>query len=179
MNSDDAWAQLHELIPLFYSDCSRLGAFELARRPLPAGFAELLDHHHHMTVTVESYFDQRVSVEVLETQRQLDHYSRKIVLRGDRDRRILMFGLVRLDLSVLSAEVRAEIESQTKPLGRVLIEHDVMRQVELLDLWQIAMGADLQHCLASPSTVTYGRTALIHCNGQPAVELLEIVTPDL
>ncbi|MFO0913105.1 MAG: hypothetical protein U0795_09115 [Pirellulales bacterium] len=179
MNSDEAWAQLHELIPLFYNDWSRLGAFALARRPLPAGFAELLDHHHHMTVTVESYFDQRVSVEVLETQRQLDHYSRKIVLRGDRDRRILMFGLVRLDLSVLSAEVRAEIESQAKPLGRVLIEHDVMRQVELLDLWRIDMGDDLQHALESPSTVTYGRTALIHCNGQPAVELLEIVTPDL
>jgi hypothetical protein len=30
--------------------------------------------------------------------------------------------------------------------------------------------------LAKPQTV-YGRTALIYCNGEPAIELLEIVTP--
>jgi hypothetical protein len=26
-------------------------------------------------------------------------------------------------------------------------------------------------------TLTYGRTALIHCNQEPAIELLEIVAP--
>jgi hypothetical protein len=26
-------------------------------------------------------------------------------------------------------------------------------------------------------TTTFGRTAMIHCNGEPAVELLEIVAP--
>jgi len=30
----------------------------------------------------------------------------------------------------------------------------------------------------APGQTTYGRTALIYCNGEPAVELLEIVTPD-
>jgi hypothetical protein len=28
-----------------------------------------------------------------------------------------------------------------------------------------------------PVQITYGRTAIIHCDGEPAVELLEIVTP--
>jgi hypothetical protein len=28
-----------------------------------------------------------------------------------------------------------------------------------------------------PADTTYGRTAVIDCNGEPAVELLEIVTP--
>jgi hypothetical protein len=28
------------------------------------------------------------------------------------------------------------------------------------------------------SAPTYGRLALIHCDGQPAVELLEIVAPE-
>ena len=28
-----------------------------------------------------------------------------------------------------------------------------------------------------PGQITYGRTAIIHFDGEPAVELLEIVTP--
>ena len=74
-------------------------------------------------------------------------------------------------------EVRREIESRQTPLGRVLINHNVLRQVELVQLWRIMPGPDLRTQLAIPADVptVYGRTALIHCNGQPAVELLEVV----
>jgi chorismate-pyruvate lyase len=64
------------------------------------------------------------------------------------------------------------------PLGRVLIEHNVMRNVRLLSLWQIEPGAELRQLFKLPEAERcYGRTALIYCNGVPAVELLEIVTP--
>jgi chorismate-pyruvate lyase len=70
------------------------------------------------------------------------------------------------------------IESQEVPLGRVLIEHDVLREVQLCELWQIHAGPSLASLLRIKTGDTvYGRTALIFCDGEPAIELLEIVTP--
>ena len=45
-------------------------------------------------------------------------------------------------------------------------------------LWKITTGPELCRAfgLAQPTT-TYGRTALIYCNDEPAVELLEIIAP--
>ena len=59
------------------------------------------------------------------------------------------------------------------------IEHDILRHVRLLSLWQIQPAADLCNLLdLEIPTTCFGRTALIYCNGVPAVELLEIVTPE-
>ena len=47
-----------------------------------------------------------------------------------------------------------------------------------MKLWKVAVGADLAEYFGVPvGTVTYGRTAMIDCNGEPGVELLEIVRP--
>ena len=40
-----------------------------------------------------------------------------------------MFGVPRLKLSLLREDVRREIEAERTPLGRVLIEHNVLREV--------------------------------------------------
>jgi chorismate-pyruvate lyase len=78
----------------------------------------------------------------------------------------------------LDPEVRQQIEQGRIPLGRVLIEHNVLRNVRLLSLWKVTPGAELLNLfgMEKPDTC-YGRTALIYCNGVPAVELLEVVTP--
>jgi hypothetical protein len=65
-------------------------------------------------------------------------------------------------------------------LGRILIEHDVLRRIRLDRLWRVTPGPDLAGWLcpdADPPPPTYGRTALIECNGEPAIELVEIVSP--
>jgi hypothetical protein len=60
----------------------------------------------------------------------------------------------------------------------VLIQHNVFRQVELIALWKVTAGAELARLLEiAPGTTTYGRTARIFCDGEPAIELLEIVAP--
>jgi chorismate-pyruvate lyase len=170
---------LETLIGLFYDDPEQLGRFDEVRPDeLPDPYAALLDHEEHMTVTVESFHGCRVNVRVLETNVSPTHYSRKILLTRQSDGVVVQFGVVRLNLRYLSEPVRREIKSQAKPLGRILIEHNVLRQVELVGLWKVACGADLQEYFQlSRRAVTYGRTALIHCNGEPAVELLEIVSP--
>jgi len=93
--------------------------------------------------------------------------------------RIVQFGIVRIHFDYCDAAVRKEILAQNKPLGRILIEHDVLRRIEPTAFLRITPGAAMMRWfgLTEPVT-TYGRLAIIHCNEQPAVELLEIVTPD-
>jgi chorismate-pyruvate lyase len=131
-----------------------------------------------MTVTVERYHESKVDVKVLDRLRTDTHYARKIILTRQSDGRVVQFGIMRIHLQVLSAAVRAEIESERTPLGRILIQHDVLRKIHLMSLWKIAPGEDLCRIfgLRTPTT-TYGRAAVIDCNDEPAVELLEIVTP--
>ncbi len=120
-----------------------------------------------------------VDVEVLQVDQTSTHYSRQILLRRQTDRQVVQFGIVRLALETLDEAARSEIISQRVPLGRVLIEHGIMRAVQLLGLWQVTCGPDLAaHFGVETGHITYGRTALIYCNSEPAVELLEIVAPD-
>ncbi len=145
---------------------------------MPSRFRQLLDHHQHMTVTQEAIHNCPVIVEVLERRITATHYTRKSLLRRASDNRVVQYCTVRLCFEYLGPEVRAAVESESIPLGRILIHHNVLRQVQMVALWKIRTGAELQKFfgLDQPS-VTYGRTALIYCNGDPAVELLEIIAP--
>jgi len=170
---------LETLVDLFYDSCDRLGAFEEVKSSqLTPTARKLLDHHSHMTVTVEKFHGCKVDVDVLERRSREHHYSRKILLRRQSDKRVVQFGIVRLNRRYLSDDVLAEIESETIPLGRVLINHNVLREVQLVALWKIIPGPDLKQYLElADDSPIFGRTALIYCNGEPGVELLEIVTP--
>jgi chorismate-pyruvate lyase len=177
-SSDDSRVEITELLDEFYGEpvgYAQLGVFEeVASVPHP--YDALLDHHKHMTVTVEKYYDQTVDVHVHRCASNGDWYAREITLVTSQSRRIVQYGIVRLDTTKLDPQVWRQIESQSIPLGRVLIEHQVMREVELHGLWRIRVGpslAGLMHLRIGD--LLYGRTALIYCDGAPAIELLEIV----
>jgi chorismate-pyruvate lyase len=173
---------LEELIGLFYNDVGQVGVFKQVAAGIMPGYARaLLSHNDHMTVTMEDFHGSPVDVEVLDVKLSGDHYASKILLRRQADGRVVQFGIVRLDFRYVSDEVRQEIESRQTPLGKVLIEHNVLRQVQLVGLWKIAPGDDLRRLfgIVEPEVPlgVYGRTALIYCDEEPAVELLEIASP--
>jgi chorismate-pyruvate lyase len=172
--------ELRELIALFYTDPQALGRFDFcASQQCPAAYQVMLDHDAHMTVTVEQRHACAVDVQVLECYANATHYMRKILLRRQSDARVVLFGIVRLALNALQVEVRNEILAQKIPLGRVLILNNVLRQVQLNALWRVVCADELSSLFqVAPGHVSYGRTALIYCDGEPAVELLEIVAPE-
>ena len=180
MSSSSLRPDLSTLVRLFYEAPQSLGTFtEVAADALPDRFRALLAHQGHMTEAVESFYHTPVDVLVLEKNAHGSTYSRKILLTRRDDGRVVQFGIVRLDFRFVSPEVRRDIESELIPLGRVLIEHNVLRDIQCVTLWKVIPGPDLQtYFKCSPGVTTFGRTALISCNGRPAVELLEIVTPD-
>ncbi len=168
---------LQTLVDLFFPDPAELGTFtEIQAEQLARPWAKLLAHTHHMTVTIEKFHGTPVDVVVLDKLATQTHYARKIVLRRQSDQQIVQFGIVRIGRSSLPDEVMKQIESEQVPLGRVLIEHQVMRTVKLMTLWRIVPGPALKSAFSDPDlTECFGRTALIYANGLPAVELLEIV----
>jgi chorismate-pyruvate lyase len=166
------------LCSLFHPTTAEVGLFEeVAAAELPDQFKALLAHDDHMTVTVEAWHNSLVEVQVLEEHRQGDLYARRIVLALQRDGKPVQYGIMRINLAGLPQIVRMEIESQALPLGRIMIRHHLMRQVEVLGLWRISAGPELRkHLRLERGTVCFGRSARILVDKQPAVELLEIVT---
>jgi hypothetical protein len=74
--------------------------------------------------------------------------------------------------------VRDEIVSERTPIGRVLINHNVLRRIEPTAFLRLLPGPALMEWFGvTPAQPIYGRLALIHCDDKPAVELLEIVAP--
>ena len=169
-----------ELISIYYRDSSLLGRFEqVESQAVPSVYRKLLDHSNHMTVTVESHHAENVDVEVLRSDVVDGHYRREILLKTHASQRVVQYGIVRLYMKYLADEPRNEILGQCKPLGRVLIEHNVLREIELFDLLRVECGPVLSKFFGvEPGTITYGRTALIHCDHEPAIELLEVVRPE-
>jgi hypothetical protein len=146
---------------------------------VPPPYHGLLVHEHHMTVTVEEYHGDLVDVRILDRRQTDEWYARKILLALQKTGKVVQFGIMRIYLRLCSPEVRAEIVAGRTPLGRILIRHDVLRRIEPKAYLQVIPGAAMMNWfgLDLPHP-TYGRLALIHCNGQPAVELLEIVAPE-
>lgn len=181
VTSSGEWkVDINELLNEFYDQPighSQLGEFE-AVRSVPSPYDRLLDHHSHMTVTVEQHYGQKVDVHVHRHHSKGDWYAREITLVTSQSRRIVQYGIVRLNIQTLEPHVWKQIEEQSIPLGRVLIDNHVLREVQLCGLWRVQAGPSLAGMMhLRVGDVLYGRTALIFCDRSPAIELLEIVAP--
>ncbi|MEE3283224.1 MAG: hypothetical protein VX311_01490, partial [Planctomycetota bacterium] len=101
-----------------------------------------------------------------------------IVLLKAGTSQVVQFGIVRFNFRYVTDEVRAEIVAGQTPLGRVLINHNVLRHIDLGAIVRVTAGEELSELLQmEPGGVTYGRLATIFCNQHPAVDLLEIPAP--
>ena len=165
---------LAELLALFPG--TALEAREIDASAVPEPYHGLLVHEHHMTVTVEAFHRGPVDVRVLRERRDTPWYSREILLVHQASGRVVQSGIVRLDLRQLSPEVAEAILRGDTPLGRVLINHNVLRRIELTALLALPPCPRLKEWFGTQQPC-FGRLAIIHCDGAPAVELLEVVPP--
>ena len=129
---------LEELVLLFHASVSALGQFrEVAAADLDRPYRQLLAHEHHMTVAMEEFHGALVELEVLQERRNEATYAREILLRRTTDGRPVQYGIVRLHWQYLPAAARDSIERHAAPLGRILIEQQVLREVRLAHLWSV------------------------------------------
>ena len=176
MNPQD---ELKKLTDLFPSDRPLIAKAEhVASALVPEPYQTLLVHNSHMTVTMEQYHRSRVDVRILDRSYAGNIYSRKILLLKSGTDQVVQFGIVRFDFQYVTDVVREEILAGEIPLGRVLINHNVLRHIDLGAVLRITAGPELAELFGRKAgSITYGRLATIFCNQQPAVDLLEISAP--
>lgn len=173
MNPLDELRSLTDLFPQSEPLFARADHIPSSLTPEP--YKTMLVHDHHMTVTMETYHRSPVEVRVLEERLDGDLYARKILLVKQGTDAVVQFGIVRFNMSYVTEPVRREIIAGQTPLGRILINHNVLRHIDLGAILEIAAGPGLAKLFRMPeNAVTYGRLATIFCNRQPAVDLLEI-----
>lgn len=170
-------SSLTALAELFATNLPTLGIVTpVGHTDLPTDYATLLAHQGHMTVTLEAYHGSLVDVDVVAERSGSDWYARQSLLTRHSDGAVVQCGIMKIDTGGLPPRVRSDIETHAAPLGRILIRNNLLREVELHALWKIDTSAELAVYLACEAgTTVYGRSAAIHLEGQPAVDLLEIV----
>lgn len=176
MNPLDELRKLTELFP-DGPELLRVARY-IPKTQTPEPYKRLLVHDQHMTVAMEAHHESAVDVHVVRQHLDGDTYARESLLTRQSDNQPVQFGIVRFAFQYVSPEVREEILSGQTPLGRILINHDVMRHVDLGAILEITAGPGLAAALKMPvGGKTYGRLATLFCNNKPAVDLLEVSAP--
>jgi hypothetical protein len=182
----DALSRAAALVSLF---CTPVDAFARFRAVAPDLVPEpcrgLLDHTSHMTVVMERFHGQLLHLRVVARRDEPGDlhawYAREILLVTATGTPV-QHGIVRIDLRQVGADTAARIRAAAEPLGRVLIEAGLLREVRRVQLLRVQPGPRLLAVTGMDGdrgAVTYGRVADIALAGkaEPAVELLEIVVP--
>jgi chorismate-pyruvate lyase len=128
-----------------------------------------------MTEVLFAYHGRAVGLHVLRRTQVADTYTRFIILTAHDSEQVIETGIVRINLGLLRAAVRQEILDAKKPLGSILIEHDVLRQIEPKWYFRLESSCPMLDHFGSGVRRAYGRVGLIHCDHQPTIELLEVV----
>lgn len=171
-------SKILRLLLAFFGESRLPRCREISPDEVPAPFHALLVHDNHMTVTLEEYFGQRVVVMPYKVQRVGELYGRKLDLLLEGDGRVVMTGAMIFNLGTVNAEVGELILAQKTPLGRILIEHGILRRISGGTYLRIESDDPLAARFGVPDPgPCFGRLATIFCDGKPAVDLLEIVTP--
>ena len=142
---------------------------------MPAPYRNLLVHNNHMTSALASHYGHPVSLRVLGEQRDGHIYSREILLTLGRSDNVVEYGIMRIDLSLVTEAVRSRILARTVPLGDILMRHKVLRRIEPKWFVRFGEGSPLLAHFGSDVKEAFGRIGIIHCDHKPAIELLEVV----
>lgn len=168
----------------FWRPATALGVVQsVVAEAMPASFRDLLDHRSHMTVAMERHHGGPVKLQVLDVaDAPGSAYAREILLTGPKGD-VVQYGIVRVDLSAVDAATASAIRAGRVPLGRLLIEAGMFRDVQHVSLLEVQPGPRLTRLFGAADghrdapLVTFGRVAEIALNGVPAIELLEIPAP--
>ncbi len=181
MTESTSQLKLHTLTDLFpgnpFQDCEMRVVSSTA---VPAPYDRLLVHDGHMTVTLERHHASSLALHIIERRRVADEYSRSLTLCAGADAKVVLAGIMRICLATCEAAVREAIVGGVTPLGRILIENEVLRRIEPHAYLHVELTPRLRELfrVGEGHSVTYGRVARIICAGKPVVELLEIVAPE-
>jgi len=176
---EGAVARAESLVRVFHVPADRFACFEsVAADTMPRGPRTLLDHSSHMTLAMERFHGGPVGLVVVARRDCEDgRYAREILLT-DPVGRVVLVGIVRINLAQLPKATADAIRSESTPLGRILLAAGLHCDVNDVQLLQLEAGPEFAAVVGKPAdTKTFARVASIGLDGATIIELLEIVAP--
>jgi hypothetical protein len=132
-----------------------------------------------MTLRLNAYHETSVALRVHRHEQAGDLYHRLITLTPPGSEHVVEVGVVRVHLNYTDEAVRQEILERETPLGDILTQHNVLRRIEPRWFVRCDAGNPVLALFNRPlGGAVYGRLGVIHCNDEPAIELLEVVADD-
>jgi chorismate-pyruvate lyase len=92
---------------------------------IPEPYRGLLAHTNDMTPTLERFHGEKVGLRVLNRHVDGSSLRRHILLAGERTRRPVEYGAIRIWLESLDEKARRDVLACRTPLGRILESRDV------------------------------------------------------
>lgn len=143
---------------------------------LPKDAVRRLVHAEHMTTVLRRFHGTPVELKVLSEKSDRIRYSRMILLTLRGSDTVVEFGIARLNLDSVDERIRDEIVQGDTPLGDILINHDVHRRIDPKWYFRFSASSPVLPYFDDAAVVeAFGRVAIIHCDGKPVIQLLEIV----
>jgi hypothetical protein len=145
---------------------------------IPLPYRSLLVHESDMTLTLEQHFGNRIGLRVLSTFTRGGWYFRRVLLVQEYSGRPVEMGAIRMDLSVFSRRIRAQILSNKVPLGRLLRDaHLDFRSVARVYL-AVTPNSEMMGVfwMREPRTL-YGRQTEVLYRDQHIGDIVEILPP--
>lgn len=148
-------------------------------KDMPEPYRTLLVHDRHMTVTLEEFWHSPVKVHVIDCREESALYTRKISLSNQSGTPV-EYGAVQIDLDCCSDDVRKQILARDTPLGRILIENNIMTHINCRLYFRLTPTPEIMLAYGLDNNEPlYGRFATVEFDSQPAMILMEVMPSGL
>ena len=151
----------------------------LSGAEMPEPYRRLLVHQRDMTSTLEEFYGERMLLRVLHSGRQDDAYCREILLVGADSGKVVEYGSIRIFIERFEPVPRAEILSETLPLGAILTKNAVPYTSAPRAFFRIdADAVTTKHFKLTEAAPLYGRRNKHAApGGETLADIVEILAP--
>ncbi|MBN1441067.1 MAG: hypothetical protein JXA90_00090 [Planctomycetes bacterium] len=146
---------------------------------IPEPYHHLLVHEGDMTSRLIEHHGEPITLRILQKSLSRSRLSRQLVLEGERSRRPLEYGAIRIHLEDLPHEVREKVIEGREPLGSILGAHGVECSSRPAAFIRVFANDPIRRAFQLPGARwLYGRcNVLIGASGDPIAEVVEILPP--
>jgi chorismate-pyruvate lyase len=144
---------------------------------MPEPYQRLLVHSQDMTPTLERFFGQSLTVQVLQRSRRGQHYFREVTLRLSQSGKPVEYGVIKIDLNLFPEPAREAILAERMPLGRILSDYQIAHFSWPQAFFQVQATPHLVTLLGlENSQLLYGRRNLLLTHARRLLaEVIEIL----
>ena len=149
----------------------------LAAKQMHQPYRGLLVHQRDMTPTLIDFHKSNIKINALDSRKDGEIYYREVILHRTENGRPILYGGIKIDLSLLPQGASQKVLDEKEPLGGILADFKVEHSSEPSGYFQISAGSFIAEKLdVEKGSILYGRrNTLYSYDEKPIAEIVEIL----